>query len=89
LRAGLLKSLSWSSPVIVCPLILSDPADDPVLYTAATGNAEILSTLNVRHFAATRVQQFCSEHGIRILTDVEVLQELLPAKGTRPPDETH
>jgi putative PIN family toxin of toxin-antitoxin system len=65
-------------PVIVRPVILSDPADDPVIYTASSGGAEILSTLNVRHFSAPHVQQFCAEHGIRIMTDVEVLRELLP-----------
>lgn len=31
-------------PVIVRPLILSDPADDPVLYTAADGKADVLCT---------------------------------------------
>jgi putative PIN family toxin of toxin-antitoxin system len=43
-------------PVIACSLILSDPADDPVLYTAAAGKAEILATLNIRHFSAIHVQ---------------------------------
>ena len=39
-------------PVIVRPVILSDPADDPVLYTAAEGKADVLCTRNIRHFAA-------------------------------------
>jgi putative PIN family toxin of toxin-antitoxin system len=39
-------------PVIVRPLVLSDPADDPVLYTAADGRADILCTRNIRHFEA-------------------------------------
>jgi hypothetical protein len=31
-------------PIIVKPVILSDPADDPVLYTAADGEADVLCT---------------------------------------------
>lgn len=33
-------------PTIVTPITLSDPADDPVLYTAADGLADVLCTLN-------------------------------------------
>ena len=64
-------------PVIVRPLVLSDPADDPVLYTAADGEADVLCTGNVRHFATLEVQNFCVARGIRVLTDVAVLRELL------------
>ena len=64
-------------PVIVRPLVLSDPADDPVLYTAAAGKADILCTRNVRHFATAEVQDFCSARGIRVMTDLDVLRELL------------
>ena len=76
-------------PVIVRPLVLSDPADDPVLYTAADGKVEILCTLNIRHFNAPEVRSFCVAHGIRIMTDVEVLQELSeqgPASGLESTD---
>jgi len=66
-------------PVIVRPVVLSDPADDPVLYTAADGEADVLCTRNTRHFALTAVQDFRAAHGIRVMTDVEVLRELLPA----------
>jgi hypothetical protein len=38
--------------IIVKPVILSDPADDPVLYTAADGEADVLCTRNTRHFAS-------------------------------------
>lgn len=75
-------------PVIVPPLVLSDPADDPVLYTAADGKVDILCTLNIRHFNAPEVRRFCVAQGIRIMTDVEVLQGLsdhgrLPAMTAR------
>jgi putative PIN family toxin of toxin-antitoxin system len=64
-------------PVIVRPVVLSDPADDTVLYTAADGKADVLCTRNLRHFAPANVQQFCAVHGIRVMTDLEVLRDLL------------
>ena len=63
--------------VIVRPLVLSDPADDAVLYTAADGKADVLCTRNIRHFDVTEVQSFCAARGIRVMTDLEVLPELL------------
>ncbi len=64
-------------PVIVKPVVLSDPADDPVLYTAADGMADVLCTGNTRHFSSPAVEEFCAEHRIRVLTDLDVLRELL------------
>jgi len=64
-------------PVIVRPLVLSDPADDPVLYTAADGRADVLCTRNIRHFDTPEVQGFCLDHGIRIMTDLDVLRDPL------------
>jgi hypothetical protein len=72
-------------PVTARPLVLSDPADDSVLYTAADGRAEILCTRNIRHFDVAEVQDFCAARGIRIMTDLEVLREFLdkgPAAGS-------
>lgn len=63
-------------PVILEPVIPFDPDDDPVLYTAADGNAEILCTLNTKHFGTPEAAAFCGVRGIRILTDVELLREL-------------
>lgn len=63
-------------PVIWEPVIPFDPDDDPVLYTAADGNAEILCTLNTKHFGTPEAAAFCGVRGIRILTDVELLLEL-------------
>jgi predicted nucleic acid-binding protein len=62
-------------PVIVKPVTLSDPADDPVLYTAADGKADILCTRNTRHFSSPAVAAFCDEHGIRVMTDLDILSE--------------
>ena len=54
-------------PTIVMPITLSDPADDPVLYTAADGDADVLCTLNTRHFSTPAAQAFCKEHAIRVI----------------------
>ena len=64
-------------PVIDRPVILSDPADDSVLYTAVDGRADILCTRNIRHFASAEVLGFCAERGIRVMTDLEALRHLL------------
>jgi len=63
-------------PVIVTPLAAADPDDDAVLYTAADGRAEILCTRNISHFSSPAAKAFCHEHGIRVMTDVDVLREL-------------
>lgn len=64
-------------PVIDRAVILSDPADDPVLCTAVDGRADILCTQNIRHFATAEVRSFCAERGIRVMTDLEALRHLL------------
>jgi len=66
-------------PAVVMPVTLSDPADDPVLYTAADGKADVLCTLNTRHFSTSAAQAFCKEHSIRVMTDIEVLREFFGA----------
>ena len=68
-------------PVIVKPLAELDPDDDPVLYTAAEGEADILCTRNIRHFRSAAVERFCDEHGIRVMTDVDAIRELFPEPG--------
>ena len=63
-------------PAIVRPLVLSDPADDAVLYTAADGKADVLCTRNIRHFNVPDAERFCAACGIRVMTDLEVLREI-------------
>jgi putative PIN family toxin of toxin-antitoxin system len=75
-------------PVVARPLVLSDPADDPILYTAADGKADVLCTRNIRHFDGADVQSFCAARGIRVMTDLDVLRELLehePSVGSGDP----
>jgi len=52
-----------------------DPDDDPVIQTALEGKADVLCTLD-RHLRTQTVQDYCLGHGIRVLTDVELLDEL-------------
>lgn len=52
-----------------------DPDDDPVIQTAVEGKADVLCTLD-RHLRTQNVQDYCLCHGIRVLTDVELLDEL-------------
>ncbi|MGB9619970.1 MAG: putative toxin-antitoxin system toxin component, PIN family [Armatimonadota bacterium] len=75
--ANLAEASHLVEPVIGEPLVLSDPEDDAVLYTAAQGNADVLCTRNLRHFDAPRARSFCAERGIRIMTDLDLLSELL------------
>jgi putative PIN family toxin of toxin-antitoxin system len=65
-------------PTIVTPLVQLDPADDPVLYTAADGKADVLCTRNIRHFDSPAVKRFCDEHGIRLMTDIDVCESYSP-----------
>lgn len=73
-------------PIIVTPITLSDPADDPVLYTAADGNADVLCTLNTRRFSTPAAQAFCKEHRIGVMTDLDVLRELFGGGGSGDPE---
>ena len=66
-------------PEVEYPVIL-DPKDDPVLYTAVAGKADVLCTLD-RHSGAPEVLAFFADRGIRVMTDVELLGELLGGKA--------
>jgi len=57
------------------PIVLNDPNDDPVVYTAVAGLVDILCTLDA-DFYEPNVLAFCSRQRIRILPDVELLRLL-------------
>jgi hypothetical protein len=63
-------------PVIIRPLVLADPSDDAVLYTAADGRADYLCTRNTAHFSGDTIEGFCAAHGILVRTDLEILREV-------------
>ena len=71
------------SPAVYKPVVLSDPNDDPVVYTAVVGGADVLCALD-RDFYAADVVAFCRERGIEIMNDVDLLRRLDPsASGSR------
>lgn len=52
-----------------------DPKDEPIIQLAIDAKADVICTLD-RHFRDPAVVKLLAGHGIRVLTDVEVLQEL-------------
>jgi putative PIN family toxin of toxin-antitoxin system len=71
----LVKISELVHPIIEAPVVLKDPNDDPVVYTAIHGKADVLCTLD-RDFYEPEVVTFCLERGVSILDDVELLQKL-------------
>src|SRR5713226_4281284 len=57
-------------PVIAQPVVRNDPDDDPVVYTAIEGHADVLCTRDT-DFSTPEVIAFCRQRGIEIMTDVE------------------
>jgi predicted nucleic acid-binding protein len=49
--------------------------DDPVVYTAIQGKADVLCTLD-RDFYEPEAVAFCRQRGVSVLGDVELLQKL-------------
>jgi len=68
--AGALVDLPKSFPAVV-----SDPDDDLVLQTAIAGQADILCSRDGA-FQSENVGQVCAMHGIRIVDDISLLQEV-------------
>jgi putative PIN family toxin of toxin-antitoxin system len=62
-------------PVVHVPVVLADPNDDPVIYTAVVGRADVICAMD-RDFYAPEVVSFCGERGIQVMNDVELLQKL-------------
>ena len=61
----------------IIPVVPDDPNDDMVIAVAIAGQAEVICTLD-RHLRHADVHAYCAQHGIRIMTDVELLQLLRP-----------
>ena len=73
---GVLRARSdLVDPVVHAPVVLADPNDDPVVYTAVAGGADVLCTMD-RDFYSPQVISFCRDSGIEIMNDVELLQRL-------------
>jgi putative PIN family toxin of toxin-antitoxin system len=65
-------------------VVSADPDDDPVIATAVHGQAEVLCTRD-HHLHSPSVKAYCSNHGLRVLTDVELLQILRAAASPPAP----
>ncbi len=63
------------NPIVKRPVVLADPTDDPVIYTAIDGHADILCAMD-RDFYSLQVTRFCWDHGIQIMNDVDLLRKL-------------
>src|SRR5271166_2202284 len=59
-------------PKVTEPVIVKDPKDDAVLYTAVVGKADVLCALD-RYFYDPAVLQFCRMRNIRVMNDVDLL----------------
>ena len=71
----LAKMSELVQPVIGVPVVLKDPNDDPVVYAAVSGKADVLCTLD-RDFFDLEVLLFCRNRGIAVQGDVETLRQL-------------
>jgi putative PIN family toxin of toxin-antitoxin system len=71
----LVKVSELVHPVMGSPVVLIDPLDDPVVYTAISGKADALCTLDSDFFDES-VMEFCGARGVSVVTDVELLQRL-------------
>lgn len=68
------------TPAEGSPVVLTDPNDDPVIYTAFAGNADYLCTVD-KDFYQPNVMAFCSRYGIQLVHDVELLHILRQSMG--------
>ena len=57
------------------PVVLSDPKDDPIVYTAVAAGADVLCVKD-KHFYKDNVVSFCEQHDIRVMDDVALLELL-------------
>jgi putative PIN family toxin of toxin-antitoxin system len=62
-------------PLVHEAVVLADPNDDPVVYTAVAGRADVLCAMD-RDFYGQGVIAFCRDRGIEIMNDVELLKKL-------------
>ena len=62
-------------PFITEPIVRSDPQDDPVLFTAVQGRADVLCTRD-RDFYLPEVMAFCRQRGIEVMNELELLRRM-------------
>jgi predicted nucleic acid-binding protein len=57
------------------PQISTDAADSRIVHSAIEAKVDVICTLD-RHILNPRVESYCGDRGIRILTDLQLLDEL-------------
>ena len=57
------------------PVVLSDPHDDAVLYTAVSAGSEVLCVRD-RDFYTPNVLTFCARNDIQVMNELELLGKL-------------
>jgi len=62
-------------PEIGGPVVLSDPKDDPVVYTAVAAGADVLCVRD-RDFHAPNVIAFCRRNGVEVMDEIQLLSVL-------------
>lgn len=74
-----IRSLHDAAEVVTVPAVPGgvspDPDDDAIIQTAIQGKATVLCTLD-RHLRRQDVQEYCKRRGIKVMTDVELLEQL-------------
>jgi putative PIN family toxin of toxin-antitoxin system len=64
-------------------VVPDDPDDDFVLHTAVAGRADVLCTRD-SHLLDSRIAQYCTRRGIRIMDDIELYGLLGPRLPSHP-----
>jgi len=57
------------------PVVLTDPQDDPIVYTAVTAGADILCARD-RSFYMPNVISFCERFGMRVMDEIQLLNRM-------------
>lgn len=70
-----IASLVVSLPDLIPRVVPDDPDDDALVATAIAGNANVLCMRN-RHLFHPAVLEFCRQHGIAVMDDLELLSLL-------------
>jgi hypothetical protein len=58
-------------PAHIIALSLSDPHDDPVLYTQVAAGSDVLCVRD-RDFCASNVLSFCERNDIRVMDEIQL-----------------
>ncbi len=64
-------------PLTIERVVLADPDDDAVVYTAFSGRADVLCTRDV-HLSHPGVLQLCARHGIQVMDEIDLYRTLHP-----------